>query len=131
MTEPIVNVSGMDAEVRRCALALLPVEANGTWVRAVAGEPNLLGEGSGEDLTWGVRVFWIDLFERRGEWTSAGIIERGSQRILMAPGVGVEGLEPRPGDELVFGGVRYRCEWMQWLPVDGAGYWQGMAVRIG
>ena len=125
-----LNVDGMELEIRRAALALLPTEPNGVWTRS-AGEENALGEVEEVVSTEvPVRVFCVKLRQAQGQFGSAGIEDQEQGRFLLAKSNDyTEDFNPENGEILTFDGYDYRSKSRRWLPVENAGYFEVEAVR--
>lgn len=131
MTDPIVNIPEMEEEVKRCALALLPAEANASWHRDQVPESvNLLGDSVGvaSEQEWPARVYLIRYERTRAEVTEAGVLAVGRQRFLVNE-VAAD-WSPAVGDELEYNGNRWRVTaWMR-QPVDDVAYYECVGERI-
>lgn len=83
-----LNLDGMEDQIKRAALSLLPAVANATLTRSLVTVRNDLGESALMPLRtiWPVRVYLLKYREARGGWNPGGIQERGRQEMLLASG---------------------------------------------
>lgn len=155
MDVPRLNISGMERQVARCAVALLPAEANGLLVRQVAPVRNGLGDPLGVPPRAVRRlcVYLIPLREWQAVWMPVGMLNQGGRRGLIAydgrtwrgvewgrgtwgvfPWGGEDGedLAMRPGDVVMMEGRRFRI--MDLELGAGAGeeppYWEGRMEEV-